>query len=330
MSAARNMVISVRLDQGSVHVLDLLVDSGVAKSRSEATARLVQIGIGASSSLLEHVREIANTTLQLREEFGSIEEVASSGNAGVRPTSVDQLVDISEESGDIEESDQSSAENEHDGSDLSGAKDGSDDRDGASVGGDGAPPEQSNANDDDFIRPYREAIETTRAKSSQKEFDVFVAASIDFPDRMVEMIEQDPELLHAHDENGWTALHIAALFDCLRTTIALVSDGADMSARSNNELRATPLHAAAFGWNRVSADILLLRGADPNAKQSNGWTPLHIAAFHGNEILIEMLLQYGADPSIRSLKGETPFDIAMKYGRNRVATRLSRAQAGRR
>src|SRR5690606_3779165 len=66
---------SVRLDRGSVHVLDLLVGTGIAKSRSEATARLVQIGISASGKLLERAREVANLAHLLREEFSSPDDV---------------------------------------------------------------------------------------------------------------------------------------------------------------------------------------------------------------------------------------------------------------
>jgi ankyrin repeat protein len=43
---------------------------------------------------------------------------------------------------------------------------------------------------------------------------------------------------------------------------------------------------------------LLERGADPNAKNDDGWTPLHIAAGEGHVEIVKLLLERGADPWI--------------------------------
>jgi len=57
---------------------------------------------------------------------------------------------------------------------------------------------------------------------------------------------------------------------------------------------------------------LLERGADPNAKDDDGWTPLHYATYRGHTHIVELLIEMGADPNIRNKDGKTPADIAPK------------------
>lgn len=76
---------------------------------------------------------------------------------------------------------------------------------------------------------------------------------------------------------------------------------AGMSPQVTNKIGATPLLVAArFGRLQV-AELLLQKGADPNAKdQQLGGTPLIAAAINGDPALINLLLAHGADPKIRA------------------------------
>ena len=298
MAEARTIVVSVRLDPESVHALDLLVGSGIARSRSEATARLVHIGLSASAKLLEAAREIAGRARRLRQEFGS-----GTAFPPLRPPRTERDAEIDTE-----------PDAETDAGDGDGTS-------GAVTHG---------AKDDEaLLRLYQEAVERSRAeKKAGGDLDVFRAATRPEPGAIQAMIEKSPQLVHQHDERGWTPLHLAALSGAYRTVNVLVGAGADPSVRSANALAATPLHAAAFSRSWYAADALLLYGADVNARQANGWTPLHLAAYNGDHVMVEKLLESGADPSISSLKGETPLDIALRAGHRSVARLLARARSG--
>ena len=58
-----------------------------------------------------------------------------------------------------------------------------------------------------------------------------------------------------------------------------------------------PLHQAAFWGKKIVIQLLLERGADPNAVDSYGRTPLCMAAFHGGKEIVQLLLNAGGDPN---------------------------------
>jgi ankyrin repeat protein len=60
-------------------------------------------------------------------------------------------------------------------------------------------------------------------------------------------------------------------------------------------MTGTALHSATSGAHTEVAALLLDAGADPDARQSRGWTPLHAAAARGKASLARILLQHGAD-----------------------------------
>jgi ankyrin repeat protein len=53
-------------------------------------------------------------------------------------------------------------------------------------------------------------------------------------------------------------------------------------------------------------------------------TPLHLAAFKGSVEMVELLLARGADPNARADKGATPLSAASRQGHKKVEAVLVR------
>lgn len=152
--------------------------------------------------------------------------------------------------------------------------------------------------------------------------DTCTAAALGRTDRLRELLEKDPESVHAYSTDGWTPLHLAAHFGRREAVELLLACGASVGALSANGLRNTPLHAALAGGAKDLAALLLDRGTEPNAADANGNTLLHLAAFLGDLDVIQMLLARGAQPFRKNENGTTPADLAAGQGHEEAARLL--------
>ena len=114
--------------------------------------------------------------------------------------------------------------------------------------------------------------------------------------------------------DGFTPLHLAAMFGRDDTVRALLERGADLHALSRNPQAASPLHSALCGRQWDTARRLLDAGADPNAAQPGGWTPLLLAVREGDAATVADLLRRGADPHARTGEGAGAADLARENG----------------
>ena len=110
----------------------------------------------------------------------------------------------------------------------------------------------------------------------------------------IELAQPDTNV-NARDEDGNTALHIAAyMYGRTEATKALLAEGADVNATNRDGY--TPLHYAASKNRTEAIKALLANGAHVNATDDNGYipTPLHIAKRQRYKEAIQLLHNAGA------------------------------------
>ena len=128
------------------------------------------------------------------------------------------------------------------------------------------------------------------------ELDVFEAAALGADERLDELLAHDRALVKARSADGYTPLHLACFFGHPQAARLLVERGADVGDVARNELKVQPLHSAAAARQLEIVELLLDRGADPNARQQGAHTPLDAARQGGDDALAELLLARGATP----------------------------------
>jgi ankyrin repeat protein len=151
--------------------------------------------------------------------------------------------------------------------------------------------------------------------------DVFAAAALGRTDRLHELLRGDASLVHRYSPDGWTALHLAGHFGQTESTALLLEGGADIGAVARNRER-NPLHSALSGRRGETARLLVDRGADVNARDSQGWRPLHLAANNGDIDLVQVLLDRGAEPGATNTDGTSAIDLATKAGHTDILALL--------
>jgi len=154
-----------------------------------------------------------------------------------------------------------------------------------------------------------------------------------------QMLDADPGLLSAVDENGLGAFTVARYSRQDAVANLLLAKGAQLdicaAAMAGVEERLvellaadrsqtgsyshdgwTPLHLAAFFGHKASAEVLLANGADVHARSRNAMqnTPLHAAAAGRQRDVIAVLLAHGADANARQHGGWTALHAAAQNG----------------
>ena len=144
--------------------------------------------------------------------------------------------------------------------------------------------------------------------------DIFEAAALGRAQVVTARLDEEREAIKAFSGDGFTALHLAAFFAQPEAVALLLDRGADPGLAARNTSRVTPLHSAVAGRNLEVVRLLLMHGADANARQQGGWTALHAAALHGDVAIVRLLLARGASPQAANDDGTTALRLATDKG----------------
>jgi ankyrin repeat protein len=161
--------------------------------------------------------------------------------------------------------------------------------------------------------------------AADPELDVFDACCVGRTARVAELLDADPTLLNAYNNDGFFPLGLAAFFGHPETVKLLVARGADVAQVARNPMKIQALHAAAASHNFDVVKTLVDAGAPVNAAQQEGWMPLHEAARHGDLEIARVLLAKGADPKRPNDKGQSAIGLAAE-GNNAAMLKLLKGQ----
>ena len=115
------------------------------------------------------------------------------------------------------------------------------------------------------------------------------------------------------DEKGHTPLHRACIENKVENVKILLEQGADVS-KADPEQGFQPLHMAILSSSEFPLiEYLLLRGANPCARDSGGREPIHHAACLGRMDIMETLLDKGASISSKDFHGRIPLHYAANW-----------------
>ncbi len=136
--------------------------------------------------------------------------------------------------------------------------------------------------------------------------------------------------VNASDGNGQTALMLASREGSAAAVAALLDSGAGVGARDSLG-RTALMHAVSQAHDGVVVDVLLRSGARLDATDKTGMTPLMYAVMQSSpdERVVRILLLAGADPNAKG--GEwTPLRLAISYNRNSAVAKLLLGAGARR
>lgn len=149
-----------------------------------------------------------------------------------------------------------------------------------------------------------------------------------------------------HDNQGLTALHIAAkncdyklvewllskkarvdVEDCsgklpihYTTNKDVINLLKESSQENQNNKLETPLHIAV--QKRDIAELLIQRGVNINAKDEPEYTTLHIAVKNGDLDIVKLFLHRGEDINLQNVCKETALHLAIINGHKNITTFL--------
>lgn len=166
-------------------------------------------------------------------------------------------------------------------------------------------------------------IKLARGSGSKKA--IMLACQYGDSDEVKALLKDTRWLAVISDPNGFTPLHVAALWGHDDIVVRLIRLKADINSR--NRAGMTPLHGAAMAGHESTVRILLQHNADVNIQDNIGNTPLYLAAWDGHANVSSLLLSFGAELGAVTNKGESALDRAHLSGHQELINILVAEQA---
>ena len=138
-----------------------------------------------------------------------------------------------------------------------------------------------------------------------------------------------PNLVNEPHPFGGTPVHAAVRAGQAAAIFRLLTPGPDFNALSTDPAGFTPYRMAIDYPDRAVAedlvDAIAGNGGDPNVKQGDGTPLLHAAAAAGSVEMLRLLILNGADLDARDAQGATALAVAEGKGNQEAAELLRRA-----
>lgn len=134
------------------------------------------------------------------------------------------------------------------------------------------------------------------------------------PEKIKILLETDVTQINIKDPAGNTPLHIAAVNGSVPLVEMLLSKGADINA-VNTQLN-TPLHLAIMNGKDEVCKYLIEKGTDLTKQNIVKKTPLHLTVRHNRRAIAEILIAKGAVVDSRDDMQRTPLGLAARESGN--------------